>query len=191
MSWTFERTAKNETVLEKDLTEAVKRAATKEILMFCSTGDKGGCKNGQIFPACLDGVFRIGAANSSGKERAETEIDSHYLLPGENLQTEMPSHIKSGVVSPVSGSSLATALASGLAALLLYCIDCKDNKKLREAARRRSRMLKAFDRIAGGGNGPRYLKVWEHLRPDFKEKCTEENFNGKEELKKVMEGLFR
>lgn len=191
MSWTFQQTKKNEAVLEQELTDAVKRAAGKNILMFCSTGDMGQCTNGRIFPACLDDVFRIGAADASGEKRAATELDSHYLLPGEDLQTETPSYIQSAETSRVSGSSLATALASGLAALLLYCIDQNDNRKLRELARRRHRMVAAFDRMSGGaGNGPRYLKVWEHLKPEFKEMYRNDSAEGKQKLKEVMEGLF-
>lgn len=189
MSWTFQRTEDNKSILDKDLEKAIARASSKDILMFCSTGDKGRHANDDTYPACLPSVFKIGAAKASGNEAEWTESSSHFTFPGEDLRAETPTYIESKRNSPVSGSSLATALASGLAALMLYCIDITDDSlKLRENARKHTAMERAFKRMTNKNEQPRYIRAWEHLKPKFKDLPEGE---GKKELKHAMEELFK
>lgn len=185
MSWTFEKTEDNQHILEGQLKDAVAAASNKNILMFCSTGDQGKCANDYIYPACLPSVFKIGGAKPSGNDRDWTE-DSHFTFPGEDLKVEIPSYIGSGQDSRASGSSLATALASGLAALILYCIDATDNDQLRERARSYISMKKAFKKMTKADQ-PKYIRAWEWLKPELADLNKVE---GRKQLKEVMESLF-
>lgn len=186
MSWTFEKTEDNQHILEGALKDAVALASSKNILMFCSTGDQGKCANDDnIYPACLPSVFKIGAAKPSGNDRDWTEA-SHFTFPGEDLKVEIPSYIGSGEDSRASGSSLATALASGLAALILYCIDATNNDQLRERARSYISMKKAFKKMTKTDQ-PKYIRAWEWLKPELADLDKTE---GRKQLKEVMESLF-
>lgn len=185
MSCTFEKTEKNQHILEGQLKVAVAAASSKGILMFCSTGDQGKCANDYIYPACLPNVFKIGAAKPSGNDWDWTE-DSHFTFPGEDLKVEIPSYIGSGEDSRASGSFLATALASGLAALILYCIDATDNDQLRKRARSYILMEKAFKKMTKADQ-PKYIRAWEWLKPELADLDMVE---GRKQLKETMELLF-
>lgn len=185
MSWTFEKTVENQHILEGELKDAVAAASSKNILMFCSTGDQGRCADDHIYPACLPSVFKIGAAKPSGNDRDSTE-DSHFTFPGEDLKVEIPSYISLGEDSRASGSSLATALASGLAALILYCIDITDSNHLRERAKSYTLMQRAFKKMTKSDH-TKYIRAWEWLKPEF---ADTNKVEGRKKLKEVMESLF-
>lgn len=118
MSWTIETPITDHPDMA-DLQQAVKEAETKKILMFCSTSDQGNSTTDRCYPGDFPACIRIGGATDTGEALAwvnDTRVD--FLLPGKNV----PFHNNEGkIVSYESGSSVATAAASGLAALLLVC----------------------------------------------------------------------
>ena len=117
MSWTIEAPAINNEEMS-DLKDAVALAHQKKILMFCSTSDQGSSSRDICYPRDFDGCIRIGGASDSGEPLSwvnATKVD--FLLPGKNV----PFKNNEDKISYESGSSVATAAASGLAGLLLYC----------------------------------------------------------------------
>jgi hypothetical protein len=111
-----------------ELSSALLAAHSAGILMFCSCIDRGAALQDESFPGRSGYPFRIGAASASGEKLpCVAGPKSEYLLPGENVKPEEPdawSHDRSGPI----GSSIATALATGLAGALLYCdrlLDCR------------------------------------------------------------------
>ncbi|KAG0131236.1 hypothetical protein HOY82DRAFT_560245 [Tuber indicum] len=194
MSWTIERTEDNKTVLDKGLATAISRAYGERILMFCSTDDQGGLSKDDVYPGCLPGTFKIGAAKPSGNEGEWTDKGSYYTFPGEDLKVHLPPYLTSDNDKLASGSSLATALASGMAALLLYCVQIvHDNPKTPpetslQDARTYNNMDRAFKRMTDKNKQPRYIRAWEHLNPEFKEFSKAK---GIDELRRVMMYLFK
>ena len=124
MSWTIEETADNEVHIEK-LKEAVEKAAKKPILMFCAASD-GGAISDKSFPGKgpRDSVFKIGAATEDGKAWKwvgdESNID--FIFPGHEVVQERYKEALLQNSNLLTGSSVATAIAAGLAALVLDCV---------------------------------------------------------------------
>ncbi|CCT70672.1 related to microbial serine proteinase [Fusarium fujikuroi IMI 58289] len=172
MSWTIDPPKDDRE--RQDLENAVIEAANANILMFCSASDKG-AHDVPTYPskAATGKIFTIGAANSSGAsvDYVGNTSGLSYTFPGDKVEVDSgPSRKTPPEI--VDGSSVATALAAGLAALILYCIQvrvflAKDSEKqrAREAYRKVKQhdwMVKAFDTIeTTKESNHKFLKVWE------------------------------
>lgn len=115
--------------------EILKVAVRQKVLMFCSSPDEG--KFTELdYPSgpWRDHFFRIGAARADGTVFEWTPDDGiSFVLPGVDVVKEQAGRTSSetqslGVTSRVAdfkyetGSSVATALAAGLAAMIIYCV---------------------------------------------------------------------
>lgn len=102
--------------------------------MFCSAPD-GGKFTERDYPSgpWRNRFFRIGAAGSDGTVFQWTPDDITYVVPGVDVIRDQVSRGSSNAHSTESipnrmvdfretGSSVATALAAGLAAMILYCV---------------------------------------------------------------------
>ena len=177
MSWTIES---NDPA--SDITEfkaAIKEAADKGIVLLCAFSDQGNVSASDCYPGAFDQTIMIGAATNRGGPCTwvnEKVVD--LLFPGEHIVAEQRPEASS---RPVSGSSVSTALAAGMVALLLHLIQLVDpgqHKKLRED------MSKSLSRIANG----KYIDVQEVFGFDFKSNSDWTKV-GKEELKYLMRGF--
>jgi hypothetical protein len=100
--------------------------------MFCSAPDEG--KFVQLdYPSgpWRDRFFRIGAAGADGTVfRWTAEDDITYIVPGVDIIWErggassLDAHTLGGIPNHTveTGSDVATALAAGLAAMVIYCV---------------------------------------------------------------------
>ncbi|KAB2570885.1 hypothetical protein DBV05_g10459 [Lasiodiplodia theobromae] len=153
MSWTIEETVSNMKSL-KQLRAAINEAVEKNILLFCSANDQ--ISNDNSFPGlCTEKRFKIGAATQYRKPTDSTgEIPVNFIMPGQNVLRERPEQVPVDNCHLLTGSSVATALASGLAALILHCVQfaaldtdgsitMDDFRKLKS----HDEMQRAFDRI--------------------------------------------
>lgn len=126
MSWTITPPT-NETDEEledlKELESAIMEASKANILMFCSASDEG-AKQDDTYPSkALSGkIFKIGGADANGGlyDRVGDITAVNFILPGQLVASEELSDTALKV-QYWNGSSIATALAAGLAALILYC----------------------------------------------------------------------
>ena len=124
MSWTIERTDENKSDIFA-LEQAVQDAANKRILMFCAASD-GGPVSDRSFPArsVKEVLFKIGAATEEGSKWKwvgdATHID--FIFPGHKVVKERYSEAPIQSCNLLTGSSVATAIAAGLAALVLDCV---------------------------------------------------------------------
>ncbi|KAK0630526.1 hypothetical protein B0T17DRAFT_653941 [Bombardia bombarda] len=122
MSWTIEDRDKEDSPRLSGLRSAISAAHKKGIILFCSASDQGG---GSMVQGCYPGAFdggkkciRVGSCSASDVPSVWVDPDQvDFLLPGENL----PIRNSDGNPEPQTGSSFATALATGLAGLILYC----------------------------------------------------------------------
>lgn len=123
MSWTIYQTREqgdNASGITK-LKDAIEYAGRKNVIMFCASEDRGFSSSEQPYPAtdCNPNILKcVGAAGTYG-ERSQYVNPNHidYLFPGE---IAVAYKLSTGE-SRVSGSSAATALAAGLAGLILWC----------------------------------------------------------------------
>jgi hypothetical protein len=189
MSWTIERTETNKADID-ELEKAIELAASKDMLMFCAATDQGAFKD-RSYPAAsgTKKIFKIGAAEASGAALKwigdQSAVD--FIMPGH--QVVMERHGDPGVqkFTPLTGSSVATALAAGLAAIVLYCVqlggivraDGNEKEESRELAEYRAlktheRMKEAFQQIGTTKESEfKYVTVWNRFGKTVKKAETE------------------
>jgi hypothetical protein len=117
MSWTIEIT-KDQAKHLNSLDKAIKKAELKGILMFCAASDQGKSTKLRCYPGYWGSCLRIGASTGTGERCAWVHGDDiEVQLPGENIAFDLgdPS-----APAEHSGSSVATAVAAGLAGLIKY-----------------------------------------------------------------------
>ncbi|KIW74380.1 hypothetical protein Z517_12320 [Fonsecaea pedrosoi CBS 271.37] len=122
MSWSVRRPEDKE--LLKEFDEAITRAVRQRTIMLCASGDQGKIGNDETYPKHADqeNVIRIGAATAMGNNARY--VDEHkidFLFPGHKIPLRGSNPDKElGYVH--EGSSVATAIAAGLATLILECV---------------------------------------------------------------------
>ncbi|KAH6636217.1 hypothetical protein F5144DRAFT_170863 [Chaetomium tenue] len=127
MSWTC--VPKPE--LQKEWEGAIDAAARRGILMFCSASDRGQFGDRTFPHACRPNItFRVGAALPSGKvfDLVPDASSLDFALPGYQVFLEDDPVRQANDMAPSdkpeshTASSVATALAAGLAALVLEIV---------------------------------------------------------------------
>ena len=120
MSWSIESPVQPMDNKTKDdinsLELAISKAAQEKIILFCATSDRGSSTSDTLYPGCISPVIKIGAATSTGD--VSTKVLSHnvdYIFPGEAITVDGK--------TTADGSSISTALAAGMAAMLLFCVE--------------------------------------------------------------------
>jgi subtilisin family serine protease len=163
MSWTIDAA---ETDDINALKRAVERAGENGIIMYCAAKDEGkDAAKKEIYPydSGPKVIKRIGATDSFGKKlRYVLERDTDYFLPGEDLTEQLPLQGTASVEETKNhreGSSEATALAAGLAALILACFAEVEGKKGIEYMRTSEHMNRVFDALAEY-ESMKYVMVW-------------------------------
>jgi hypothetical protein len=126
MSWTVKETEDNRAAISS-LREAIKLALDQNILLFCAAADTGHITEIE-YPWAYDQrrIFRIGAATADGRMWGPTGSlqNINFILPGHKVVSRNP-HREGALPDDFeerNGSSIATALAAGLAALILHCV---------------------------------------------------------------------
>jgi subtilisin family serine protease len=116
-------------VHDESLRRAIERAEAAGILIICSTADQGYTRQ-DVWPAKYSKtnsnefrcIFPIAACNAHGKlTEYSSEIDAHYTFRGEDVIASSAKGAFMEMQSSVSGSSVATAMATGVASLVLAC----------------------------------------------------------------------
>ncbi|KAH8892234.1 subtilisin-like protein [Thozetella sp. PMI_491] len=124
MSWTIKNSDKQSDEL-KLLETAMQKAIDAKILVFCSASDEGTFRNTSDYPSHTHAsrVFRIGAATVDGVPCTWVDREVEFILPGQDVSERRTSISEpTKPFRPMTGSSVATALAAGLAALILHCV---------------------------------------------------------------------
>ncbi|KAK3291439.1 uncharacterized protein B0H64DRAFT_366705 [Chaetomium fimeti] len=114
MSWTFEHKDGEADSYKNEFAKLIGDAVGANKLLFGALSDKF-IETHPVAPAGLPGVIKIGSATIYGEvSRNLTHAHPDFILPGEEIDVSPGEKAK--------GSSLATAFASGLAAVVLYCL---------------------------------------------------------------------
>lgn len=123
MSWTIEKTDKNVTAI-KDLEDAIAEAAEAGIILFCASIDEG-IKRDESYPAAgrTAHLFKIGVATADGaKWKYSSRAQLDYIFPGDDVYMEGFATGPGQKLEKQTGSSVATAIAAGLAALIVTIV---------------------------------------------------------------------
>ncbi|PYI33496.1 hypothetical protein BP00DRAFT_117362 [Aspergillus indologenus CBS 114.80] len=174
MSWTIERNEQNAADI-RDLEAAIGAAANAGILMFCAANDQGAALDVSFPAACANtkNIFKIGAAEASGAvwKWVGDAAAVDFIFPGHKVVKERPNDAPIDKCQTLTGSSVATAIASGLAALILYCMELSYVQTQAvnqpgkmdhfEGLQRHERMREAFTAIGTTqSSGNKYIEVW-------------------------------
>ncbi|KAK6330871.1 hypothetical protein TWF718_003068 [Orbilia javanica] len=125
MSWTIESTSNDSATASsnalnplEDLVSALDEAGKSNILMFGAASDQGSASK-ICYPAESDKCIPIGAATETGEICPWVhQGQAKYTCPGYKVPFKRGDGTQP---SYHNGSSVATAIASGLAGLILYC----------------------------------------------------------------------
>ncbi|RAH68474.1 S8 family peptidase [Aspergillus aculeatinus CBS 121060] len=174
MSWTIERNEQNAADI-RDLEAAIGAAANAGILMFCAANDQGAALDVSFPAACANtkNIFKIGAAEASGAvwKWVGDAAAVDFIFPGHKVVKERPNDAPIDKCQTLTGSSVATAIASGLAALILYCVELSfvQTQAINQPGKmdhfgglqRHERMREAFLAIGTTqSTGNKYIEVW-------------------------------
>ncbi|KAI1320047.1 peptidase S8/S53 domain-containing protein [Xylariaceae sp. FL0255] len=168
MSWTIQTAAPDNEDM-KNLQEAINRAHSTHILMFCSASDQGGHTPERCYPGDWGQCLRIGGATFAGDKLTWVDEKVDFWFPGRNVPF-LSSDGKSMVYE--SGSSVATAAASGLAAVLIYAarlVDGNETRRLQD----RDELQNAFRNMSSGSD-QKFPRSYEFLYKLFGEKWWKE-----------------
>lgn len=123
MSWSLVRTDASDGSPSNEeqirlLDEQIQEAARRGIIMYCAAADEGLYgSHKELYPkkAETEHIKAVGSANESGSQSKFVDASQvDYLFPGE----EIPE------LGERKGSSAATAIAAGFAALIIWCFLC-------------------------------------------------------------------
>lgn len=161
------------------LKQAIDSAKAKGIIMFCSASDDIQTKGIDTLPysQAREHAFRIGAADAWGESDKATEDQKTiaWFFPGKQVADDFnPRRVRSSELKYRDGSSVSTALAAGLASLILYLPNVMEVYYRRDAraerlaryndgAQKREVVEKAFDNIAKRDDfykEKKFLPVW-------------------------------
>ncbi|KAI5919412.1 peptidase S8/S53 domain-containing protein [Camillea tinctor] len=142
MSWNLIRTPENKDAIKR-LDLEIQKASNQGIIMFCAAADQslyGG--RSELYPVCSDTekIFAVGSADPHGAASAFVNPQEvEYLFPGESINIS--------TIKEIKGSSVATALATGFAALILWCFGEQRGGRGMDKVRDPKVMRKIFDNL--------------------------------------------
>jgi hypothetical protein len=133
--------------LNRKLLEASKRA-----LVFCTTADRGHV-SAQIWPESGN-IIKVSASNAYGvgldaAEPVDPESEKvDFMLDGDEIIASGPCYMKTKQDATVNGSSVATALASGIASLIIVLATLEDDSDhIRKRLRKKAVMKRYFKKM--------------------------------------------
>ncbi|KAH8745521.1 hypothetical protein BGZ57DRAFT_918456 [Hyaloscypha finlandica] len=120
MSWTIKRTDNDGA---DNLNREIETAGgtAQDIILFCAAENEGEYGSNNTLPASskISTIKKIGSSNKEGKPSGKVKTDGFdFLFPSEGVLNEITHDLKE---NKRQGSSVSTALASGLAAMILWC----------------------------------------------------------------------
>ena len=168
MSWT---TTKKNDALEEALKNAVADSESHHpILLFCS-GAEEGVWSEKVYPAEHGVAIRVAAADKYGQLLANQDKDDvNIFIPGEDVKVEGPHYMENLQEAVVGGSSVATALASGIASLAMVLLrtfndveendDNQNDKTKYQKFYKKAGILEVFKKMNSEAQGIKVSKLF-------------------------------
>lgn len=106
---------------DTNLEMAVKDAIAAGVVIIASAAGEA-YRQQEAYPANYSDVLKIAATDSRGRETAESlASQAHYMFPGDRVLAPTTFLGTANKADEISGTSVATAIASGVASLVLAC----------------------------------------------------------------------
>ncbi|KAM6511355.1 hypothetical protein FALCPG4_016359 [Fusarium falciforme] len=149
---------------DTNLEMAVQETIAAGVVIIASTAGEA-YKQQEAYPANYPNVLKIAATDSRGKETAESlASQAHYMFPGDRILAPTTFLGTTNKADEISGTSVATAIASGVASLVLACHRlCLSNQDQREPWDKHSKLKRTivervFDTMVD--NEGKFVKPW-------------------------------
>ncbi|KAF6833666.1 hypothetical protein CPLU01_05387 [Colletotrichum plurivorum] len=196
ISWSVTRPAND---LRDLLDKALQYALDNNVLLFCSSRDTGHTDSDIThYPAEYhrDEVIKIGAAQPTGLpyEWVGSLANVDFIMPGVEVVQRHGFRSPGGVqkLAPESGSSVATALAAGLGALIMHCARINQmfgsgarlgDKKILELLRAENmvKAIKNFGMSTSDQTKNKFVEVW-HKLDDKSQQISRASLKEKREI---------
>ncbi|KAF9774248.1 hypothetical protein IL306_007785 [Fusarium sp. DS 682] len=182
----------------EDMKEAILNARHKQTLMFAAASNDG-ANHGRAFPAKDRGVFCIHSSDGNGYPSRFNPIaeedDVNFCLLGENVESHWPvgTNGHNSNFRVLSGTSVATPIAAGLAASLLSLVRQQEQDSPTDPDRL-GRWLKDFDSmetvlksITKGKRGAGY----DYIVPHFLSSMGSSREDIYTRIKQIKGGMFQ
>ncbi|PVH81390.1 hypothetical protein DL98DRAFT_624868 [Cadophora sp. DSE1049] len=159
------------------MSTAISNALNKRTLLFAAASNDG-ANLGRAFPAQYPSVFCIhstdGNGNPSNFNPTASETDVNFSLLGEHVSSHWPAGMNGHdqTVNVMSGTSVATSIAAGLAASVLSFVRHQDQhidvdgERLGPWLKRDNSMDAVFKAMVRRRRGVGYDYITLHLEPD-------------------------
>lgn len=208
MSWTIPSNGPEEERTEalKSVVNDARRKKLKIPLMFCSAADDGPVsgEQGRSYPREMDReIIVIGAARSDTGQMwsmvsSNKQNNVHFGVPGVEIESVVTGRMESAKRTALTsehqkgrtGSSIATALAAGLAALLIHCMQLGEHytKEMDDKGQR------ADDVLRPNPLSKHNLRTFGAMRAALEKLCLKTSsgdsfVNPKERFQEAREGL--
>ena len=110
------------------LDEAIRNASSQKIVMLCSSHDLGS-KITKAWPANAQETITITACDDYGQllRPVDDKEKFNFMIPGQDVAAGVIPFLESN--DRISGSSVSTAVASGLSSLILSCARLNNPQK--------------------------------------------------------------
>jgi hypothetical protein len=182
MSWTLPMEDSQNT--DNPVRNVLQQAINRNVLMFCSAPDQGKFTLSDYPSAPFPKeFFRIGAANADGTVFGWTPEDITFILPGvhvveDQIRRKSSMSVQEKGTADHTGSSVATALGAGLAAMILYCLKAsilgiritnRNSDAIPAIPAERLNQIKRRDAMKGAFEGlgsltpNKFIQIWEGL----------------------------
>ncbi|KAI1329507.1 hypothetical protein F5Y16DRAFT_100516 [Xylariaceae sp. FL0255] len=162
------------------LWSAINRALMSNVTIIASVDGEGGNSQGDEYPARYADVLGIGSANRKGEAASGmSENSADYLFPGEKLVARTEYLGGLGDTPNISGPSVATAVAAGVASLILAChrfalFQRPEFQITRPEEQRPAKVIETvFNMMSQEGNkkvrpseGKKYVRPWKFFAED-------------------------
>lgn len=180
MSWTMPAKGPNHKEIE-DFQAAIAEAVKHKKLLFCALRESEDALIEQgFYPVGLNQVFKIGSATRSGnlvKTHSGDGKTVQFILPGLEVLLEHETGVKT-----LHGSSVATALASGLTALILFCAELVDQdaasssnpRNFGRSLRDIAKMKSVFENMSRKSNDGKFPEVQKYFKIAGKDPAIED-----------------
>ncbi|KAI1259153.1 hypothetical protein F5Y18DRAFT_315386 [Xylariaceae sp. FL1019] len=127
MSWSIKEGKNDKNVDTRRIRNMLNQSEAAKKIIFCSAPDAGNLSPDDVATYVPVGtsanhLFRIGAATADNMVWQRVGGHCDYLFPGYNVREKEGDEVIQYDNSPKSGSSIATALAAGFAALLIHVV---------------------------------------------------------------------
>lgn len=187
MSWTI--SPYTALTLREDLSDALSRIEGKKAVF--AAADETGAPN--AWPADFSTTITIATHPIHDSGLIKDLGRAQFSLPGDDIEVPVPKYLQESGHEKTSGSSAATALAAGLASLILICVrfayydekeeptgpgkfDPQKENKAAEAAfrtfRRQDNMVQVFQKMCNPER-PKFVEPWRFFK-DLEDKTLEE-----------------